>query len=261
MVEHVPTPVAAFPLSKRGPGLTKDRRSFSVRMARRRLRVAPWQEDPYVALIAPTGGGRAPGSDEIRQCIRALDERGVMRAVTPALSRFEAEPFFQAGFRLFERLHLLACPLDHWEPTPTKNQADLKRGTTRHHNTVLDLDGKAFDGFWRFDHRALDEARTATPAHRFRLAKRSGAIVGYAITGRAGPRGYLQRLAVDPKVQGQGIGTQLVTDSFQWLQRRQVSTSLVNTQETNTNALRLYEHMGYRRQPDGLLVLRWDKTT
>jgi ribosomal protein S18 acetylase RimI-like enzyme len=68
-------------------------------------------------------------------------------------------------------------------------------------------------------------------------------------------------LAVDPSVQGQKIGKQLVYDSFDWLARRGADLSLVNTQETNERALGLYESIGYRRQQEGLVVLRWDTDT
>ena len=90
------------------------------------------------------------------------------------------------------------------------------------------------------------------------MARLDGRIVGYAVTGRAGSRGYLQRLAVDPDAQGQGIGTTLVQDSFDWLRRRGARETLVNTQESNHKALALYERLGYRCQPQGLLVLCWE---
>ena len=44
----------------------------------------------------------------------------------------------------------------------------------------------------------LDDAIRATPASRYRVAaERGGPISGYAVTGRAADRGYLQRLAVE----------------------------------------------------------------
>lgn len=268
-VDHTTTPLTTQEVAWRpvgqGPGLAKGRRALAAHVARRRLRVAPWQGDPYIALIGPAASGRSPRSDEIRQSIRALDERGVVRAVTPALSAFEAEPFFQAGFRLFERLHLLSCSLADIDttrpPRAERPVARSLRGRRWHNQAVLEVDAKAFDGFWRFDERALREAKSATPSSRFRVAKIGSRVVGYAVTGRAGSRGYLQRLAVNPDVQGRGIGSMLIRDSFRWLKQRRATLSLVNTQETNTNALRLYEHHGYRRQPEGLFVLRWDKVT
>ena len=50
-----------------------------------------------------------------------------------------------------------------------------------------------------------------------------GGVVGYAITGRAGEIGYLQRLAVDPGHQHEGIGTALVADGLWWAARRGVA--------------------------------------
>ena len=82
-----------------------------------------------------------------------------------------------------------------------------------------------------------------------------GAVVGYAITGRAGSIGYLQRLAVLPDHQRRGIGYALVIDGLLWARRRGSTSLLVNTQETNEAAVRLYERMGFQREAYGLAVL------
>lgn len=162
--------------------MTRNRWSVGSRVAYRRLRVAPWQGDPYVALVGPVKAGRPPTPEEIRHCVAALQKRGVDRAVTPALSPFEAETFFQAGFRLFERLHLLSCPVNMAADGPTETAAKLVPGRPWHDRTVLRVDASAFKGFWRFDKLALAEAKTATPSRRYRVAKLDGNIVGYAVT-------------------------------------------------------------------------------
>ena len=87
------------------------------------------------------------------------------------------------------------------------------------------------------------------------MAVESGRIVGYAITGRAGRRGYLQRLAVAQDQTGRGIGRALVSDGLRWLRRRGAQRCLVNTQVGNERALDLYERIGFRREPVGLAVL------
>ncbi len=122
------------------------------------------------------------------------------------------------------------------------------------------MDGAAFSPFWRFDERGLDDARAATPSARFRVVDGigggdDGRVVGYAITGRAGSIGYLQRLAVLPDHQRRGIGHALVMDGLLWARRRGSTSVLVNTQETNEAAVRLYERMGFRREAYGLAVL------
>jgi ribosomal protein S18 acetylase RimI-like enzyme len=191
---------------------------------------------------------------EIVRCVADLEGRGVERAVTPALNPYEAEPFFQAGFELHEELHLLARSIDTRPPEPTHR---LRGGRPWHRRRVLDIDARAFDQFWQFDKFSLKEARRATPTNRFVVAVEAEGIAGYAVTGRAGGRGYLQRLAVDPSFQGRGIGTSLVHDSLHWLHRKRVGMALVNTQERNQRALMLYERLGFIRQREGLLVLAW----
>lgn len=104
----------------------------------------------------------------------------------------------------------------------------------------------------------LGEARHATPFHRFRVATSNGSLVGYAVTGRSGHRGYLQRLAVAPAAEGEGIGTALIADSLSWLKHRGVKIAFVNTQERNQRAFELYQHIGFRPQREGLVVLSWD---
>ncbi len=221
-----------------------------------RLRVTPWQGQAFIALVGPARTHRSPTPVEVRTCIDELQRRGVTQAVTPALSPYEAEPFFQAGFKLHEGLHLLARYID---AEPDKPSHRLRKGRPWDKPRVLGLDGKAFEDFWRFDSFSLKEARRATPAHRFMVAVDGGSVVGYAVTGRAGGRGYLQRLAVDPVAQGRGIGTSLINDCLRWLHRKGVGMALVNTQERNARALELYERHGFVRQREGLIVLRWDE--
>jgi hypothetical protein len=82
--------------------------------------------------------------------------------------------------------------------------------------------------------------------------------VGYAVTGRPHHHGYLQRLAVDPAEHRHGVGRALVLDSLAWLRRHGATSVLVNTQESNRAALRLYEDLGFEREPHGLDVLVCD---
>jgi ribosomal-protein-alanine N-acetyltransferase len=144
------------------------------------------------------------------------------------------------------------------EPTPRiAGDHNLVRGRRRDAGSVLAIDAAAFPSFWRLDQVGLDDALSATPSVRYRVAvDGDGAPVGYAVTGRAGPRGYLQRLAVHPAAQGRGIGGALVIDALRWLRRWSAREALVNTQEDNGTALALYERLGFEREPEGLAVLR-----
>ncbi|MCU0311541.1 MAG: GNAT family N-acetyltransferase [Acidimicrobiales bacterium] len=218
-----------------------------------RLRMGPWRGDHTVALLSPV-----PGVTPTRSALnRSLDEltgQGYRAVLTPALTPLEQAPFLAHGFVVHERLHLLRHPLRAL-PISRHPRVRFRRGRERDVDAVLDVDRAAFDAFWRFDRGGLADARAATPTHRFRVAVDDRTVVGYHVTGRAGGLGYLQRLAVSPSHDGAGIGTGLVGDALGWCRRRGCTSVLVNTQEANGRALRLYEHLGFRPEPHGLAVL------
>ncbi len=97
----------------------------------------------------------------------------------------------------------------------------------------------------------------ATPVRRLRVAEdgETPGVIAYALTGRAGTSGYLQRLAVTPSHQGRGIGRALALDSLHWLRRHRAERALVNTQVTNDRAFGLYVSLGFVPDPHGLAVL------
>jgi ribosomal protein S18 acetylase RimI-like enzyme len=79
-------------------------------------------------------------------------------------------------------------------------------------------------------------------------------ILGYAISGRDARQSFLQRLAVHPAAQRQGLGRALVLDSLRWASRWRVDRVLVNTHTTNVAALELYEGLGFQRLREQLHV-------
>jgi ribosomal protein S18 acetylase RimI-like enzyme len=222
-----------------------------------RLRVSRWRGQLGVAVLVPVPDAPAPSARGVHECVDVLAGRGITQVLTGALSRREQVPFLDAGFRVHEELHLLAHDL---RVLPERERAsDLRRARRNDRAAALAVDHLAFEPFWRLDESGLSDAIEATPAHRFRVAKapsgsRAG-LSGYAVCGRSGPRGYLQRLAVDPAHQRHGIGHALVVDGLWWMRRHRVEQAVVNTQLGNDGALRLYRQLGFVDQPDGLAVL------
>ena len=230
-----------------------------LQWGRERLRAGPWRGDPRVAYLNPVPGSPLPSAEFIRRCLRTLSRQGYDRVVTGALAPGEQSGFRAAGFAPGEHLHLLAHDLrtlpDVAESVPG---IVMRRAARADRIAVLELDAHAFDRFWRLDEPGLDEAITATPHSRFRVATEEERVMGYAVTGRAGRRGYLQRLAVHPDVQRRGVGGALVLDALRWLRRWRAERAMVNTQLGNEAALALYERAGFRREDGGLAVLTVD---
>lgn len=228
----------------------------TVQLGTGRLRVGPWRGDQRTAYVVPLPEGGTPQPARVRHFLGELREDGYEAALTAALSPQEQRPFLEAGFTEHERLHLLAHDLMTMPDAPP---ATLRRARRSDRPLILEADAAAFPSFWRLDDDALDDAVAATPQSRFRVGLNGDrTVAGYAICGRAGTRGYLQRLAVHPSAQGAGMGSALVVDGLRWLRRRGACEVMVNTQEGNDRAVELYEHLGFRRKPGGLAVLRHD---
>lgn len=215
-----------------------------------------WQGRDDVALLAPSAGGPAITAGDVAACVEVLRCQGYATAFTTALNPSEQEAFRTVGFRLHERLHLLEHPLADVAPLALDGPRPRRHRRGELAELLL-VDRAAFEPFWRFDERALREARRATPASRLRVVGDT-ACTGYAVFGRAQNRGYLQRLAVHPAASGHGLGTALVLDGLHWLRAHGAERAVVNTQESNGRAYALYQHLGFVPQPDGLAVLRHD---
>ncbi|MGI9119946.1 MAG: GNAT family N-acetyltransferase [Acidimicrobiales bacterium] len=222
-----------------------------VRRGTERLRVGPWRGGSGLAYVAPMADTPPVSGAMVRHCCSVLAEQGYVEVVTGALGSREQWGFLESGFGVREQLHLLSRDL---RALPNMASIPLRRGHRRERDQILQIDALAFPPFWRLDHAGLTEALSATRSARLRVAA-EGTVLGYAVSGRSGTRGYLQRLAVDPAAQGRGLGRTMVVDGLRWMRRHGADRVVVNTQVGNQRALRLYQHLGFHLEPSGLAVL------
>ena len=230
---------------------------------RERARAGPWRGDGQVAYLAPLPYDPPPSVDFLRRCLDQLARRGYSEVITSALAGSEQRPFLAVGFTPHEQLRFLAHDLAGVPIRAATGPHHLRKAVPADWSTVLDVDAGSFSPFWRLDRGGLEEALSATPSTRFRVALAAdpggradrALVVGYAITGRAGDQGYLQRLAVAGAARRAGVGRALALDGLRWLRRRSVRRAVVNTQFGNDAALGLYLRLGFRVEPSDLAVL------
>ena len=237
---------------------------MTLRLGHDRLRLRPLAGEAGTGLLILLTPGRAVSDSAAAAAAESAAARGYRRLRTSALSRPESEPFLKAGFEPRHQLALLSRPIQARElqddpPRPNSSFA-INTARRRDHPVVLAVDHAAFEPFWQLDNAGLQDALRATPFRHFRVARQGGGgePIGYAISGRSGPVGYLQRLAVSPSRQGQGAGAALVVDGLRWLARWGATQTWVNTSQQNTGALRFYERLGFELHPPGLQVLELD---
>ena len=226
-----------------------------IRWGTESARVGRWRADGSVAFFVPIPDGARPSAEFVRRCLRVLAEQGFQRVITGAVPPPEQAGFLEAGFHVHEHLHLLLLDKGVVLPPLPAAPRRLRAGPVRR-GRLLKVDGAAFAPFWRLDRAGLREAVRATRQHRLRIVLGDGrAVVGYAICGTSGGRGFVQRLAVAPEAQGRGIGKALLLDGLYWLRGSGAREIAVNTQVGNDAALGLYRRAGFRDDLGGLAVL------
>jgi ribosomal protein S18 acetylase RimI-like enzyme len=225
-----------------------------VRVAGTTVRLTPWPADPRTAQLTVLPGDLAPTAAVVRAALAEAAATGFHAAVTGALGELERSPFLDAGLAPRAWLHLLERSLDSVPAPPAP--AVLRRIRRSEWPVLAAVDARAFAPFWRLGIEGIVDARRATPSNRLRVATgHDDTVMGYAVFGRSGGRGFVQRIAVDPEAHGRGIGTTLLLDGLRWLADRGAMSALVNTQIGNERALQLYERTGFRLLRERLAVL------
>lgn len=83
-------------------------------------------------------------------------------------------------------------------------------------------------------------------------------LVGTAMVGHDGHRGWVYYLAVAESARGRGLGRELMAAAEAWLVERDLPKIQFMVRTDNTSVLDFYEHLGYARQDALVLGRRLD---
>ncbi len=216
-------------------------------------RVRPWAFEPTVAHLVLYNQSRLPTPSDIMSWIRDLRLAGYETIRTGALGTQAGARFERLGFEAVQSLVLL----EHTAvgSAAASSSSTVVRLASDDDDTASRVDVAAFGPGWCIDRVGIGDVRAATPRHRARGVRADNELVAYAVSGRDGRNGYIQRLAVLPTHQQQGHGAALVGDSLRWMARWRVQRALVNTHVGNEAALALYHRFGFTDLNDRLHVL------
>ena len=215
-----------------------------------------WSFQPHIAHLVVNHQQPVPSLVDIRNWTERVNELGYSVVRTNALARGTSRQMECAGFTVLQELVLLEL-----NSPRAALKAVLESGSdrlaTQHVEpeqipNVSTIDVDAFGRDWGLSESAIADVCAATPRHRLRGAGEP--LAAFAISGRDGRQGFLQRLSVSPERQRQGLGRALVLDSLEWMTRWRVQRVLVNTAFDNYAALALYRGLGFRRIGERLRV-------
>lgn len=212
------------------------------------------------------------GSWRNRQEISSIEEISAVRHL-PALVEQAISQCRQYGDDLLLALELEShrgrsrlerAGLDHLEEvityeieTPLVSQAvhrDLRVVPLSRDDHVLlrdlvSLDSAAFPWLWR---NSLEEFREYLDSPRVRVLciHTQDELVGYIGVTEFDGWGHIDRVAVQPNRQGEGIGHVAVAVGLDVLMRAGAFRVGLSTQQSNTRSQRLYERLGFQRTPE-----------
>jgi ribosomal protein S18 acetylase RimI-like enzyme len=223
---------------------------LTLRRGWARADARPWNGEFADAHLRLVRGGSGFISDSAQ---RLLD-LGAPSVISPPLPESSQRPWRSAGFTHHTELHLLRLALD---PPPAAPSHLVVAGSDADLPEVLRIDHLAFAPFWRLDERGLVEAIDATPrAELLVINNAAEGLCGFAILGLGSALAYLQRVAVAPAWQGQGMGRSLVRVSARRARELGATAMLLNTQIGNDHAMALYASEGFATLREPLRLLR-----
>lgn len=232
---------------------------------RARIDIRPWPYEPTIAQLILLDVNMVPTHAAIEQWIdQAFEWSPEITSIrTGALFPAAATAFAERDFVVADRLALLELELPPTKPVQRPELQSSTIGTRRLRRSDFDvaarIDSAAFETSWQNDAQSLGQIIDATPKARARIATIDRRPIGFALTGKAGTTGYLQRIAVDPSARRLGMARHLVDDAVHWLSRRGATTALVNTGCDNAAAIALYVGRGFQRRSDQLLVMEYTR--
>ncbi|MCC7045560.1 MAG: GNAT family acetyltransferase [Alphaproteobacteria bacterium] len=109
---------------------------------------------------------------------------------------------------------------------------------------------------WNDPRADIAQARRSGCADVLVAKTTSGSVVGTAMVGDDGHRGWFYYVAVAPDLRKTGLGRRLVASGEDWMRKRGIEKAQLIVRDTNAKVRGFYESLGYGVQPR-ILMARW----
>ncbi len=147
---------------------------------------------------------------------------------------------------------------------PAPAAVEIRAFLPRHLDRIVEIERACFARHAYPASLFLDLHRECGPL--FLVAKRARRIVGYSVTCAGGTAAEVVSLGVDSPYRNSGVATALLRHTMVRLKRSGVATLALMVRVANSEAIRLYRHLGFRAagripryyedRSDGLLMRR-----
>lgn len=196
----------------------------------------------YLALLLPP----------LKQALLARSTTHLYYSGADYESDWLREPLEEQGFSLVSMLRSYD-KTDFSIPSQGNMNIQVRPFRPDDAEPLAEMEKLCFDDLWRHDARAFIEASRIYPY--FVVAEDDAGIAGYQFNVVDMKIGYLVRIATHPRAWGAGVGTRLMAEAVRYFQSEGAWKIVLNTEEKNTRAHRLYEWFGfYLTRPRGFAL-------
>jgi ribosomal protein S18 acetylase RimI-like enzyme len=209
--------------------------------------VRPWRHRPEIAAIAELSAMRHPG--ELAEAAeRHAGELGANLVLMVEVEESRRPAFYQGiGFDLLEEV--VTYELGKIPDLAGASGLKFGRADVEHPDDLAELlavDHSAFQWVWWNEPAEFREYAEAPGVEIF-VGRLNGRPVSYfGITAYLG-WGHIDRVAVIPELQGQGLGTEAVRFALRRLATSGAKRIGLSTQRANLASQKVYERFGFKR--------------
>lgn len=227
------------------------------------LLASPWRHRDEIGNVLEIVGP-ASSQDLLRAFIRRVANLGMAVALVAEYVDRRRQDFYRAaGMDLIEDIVVyemsgLRAPVSA-PPTDSLRFELLRLDDRERFVDLLELDHRAFPWLW-WNSAAEFEDYVASDGVVIEIAWTSDhRLAGYVGTTLLGSWGHLDRIAIDPDLQGHGYGRQALDYAVRLLAARGARRVALSTQARNHVSRALYDSYGFRRTPphDYRIYGRW----
>lgn len=220
----------------------------------------PWRHRDEIVQVSELVGA-ASTHDLLMGFVELATRAGCDLAVVSEYAERRRPEFYEAaGFDLLEQI--IIYELDRIDqvhiPAPKLRFERVDWRDTTRRGALIELDQRSFPWLWWNSADEFEDYCTS-PGVSVEAAFDGDRAVAYV--GITGLRswGHLDRIAVDPELQGRGLGRDALNHAIGRLRREGVRRVALSTQARNHVSRALYESYGFRRTPrhDYRLFGRW----
>ncbi len=227
------------------PGSVSITRSWAKAHAR------PWNDETPDALVRLERGGAA----FLGETSDRLAELSGHSVYSPAVFESTARIWRRTGYRPAVHLNMMERSLGRPSPSP---RSIVETTETPDWHALARVDNAAFDGFWRMGVDGLRETMDASSRSIAITSPGPDGPAGFAVIALQWGVSYLQRIAVHPDYEGNGLGTDLLRAAMLWGRRQSAPVMVLNVRPENERAIALYQREGFTTATDTLHVFRYE---